>query len=227
MEKPRDLPAVLAAAAVVRLLAATPPGRDRVLLQTTYVAGLRVSEVVRLQIADLNSARHVIHVRQAKGRKDRLVPLSDHLLQELRNYWRVFRPQPWLFPGQTAAGHRSGHRVQKICRRAVGHAGAGQCGFGVRDVVPGGGRAAAGNGGRPALPGSGGRRTGGAAYLGQTLQHHPHVYCVVTGGGLSCNAAGRVDERPRWVACRPGFFLPVRVLSRVYRGKFLALLRQA
>ena len=60
---------------------------------------------------------------------------------------------------------------------------------------------------------------------GQTLHHHPHVHCVVTGGGLSCNARGEVDASPRWVSCRPGFFLPVRVLSRVFRGKFLAGLR--
>ena len=60
---------------------------------------------------------------------------------------------------------------------------------------------------------------------GQNLHHHPHVHCVVTGGGLSCNARGVVDASPRWLSCRPGFFLPVRVLSRVYRGKFLAGLR--
>ena len=60
---------------------------------------------------------------------------------------------------------------------------------------------------------------------GQKLDHHPHVHCVVTGGGLSCNARGEVDVSPRWVSCRPGFFLPVRVLSRMFRGKFLAGLR--
>jgi hypothetical protein len=62
---------------------------------------------------------------------------------------------------------------------------------------------------------------------GQTLHHHPHVHCVVTGGGLSCDSAGTIDASPRWRACRPGFFLPVRVLSRVFRGKFLASLRTA
>jgi hypothetical protein len=62
---------------------------------------------------------------------------------------------------------------------------------------------------------------------GQNLHYHPHVHAVVTGGGLSCNAQGAVDATPRWVACRPGFFLPVRVLSRVFRGKFLERLRQA
>ncbi len=55
---------------------------------------------------------------------------------------------------------------------------------------------------------------------GQNLQHHPHVHCVVPGGGLSADGS-------RWVACRPGFFLPVRVLGRLFRGKFLALLKAA
>jgi putative transposase/transposase-like zinc-binding protein len=62
---------------------------------------------------------------------------------------------------------------------------------------------------------------------GQTLQHHPHVHGVVTGGGLSCDPHGRIDAAPRWVPCRPGFFLPVRVLGRVFRGKYLAELRRA
>jgi hypothetical protein len=57
---------------------------------------------------------------------------------------------------------------------------------------------------------------------GQNLHHHPHVHCVVTGGGLSCDRAGKIDASPCWRTCRPGFFLPVRVLSRVFRGKFLA-----
>jgi hypothetical protein len=62
---------------------------------------------------------------------------------------------------------------------------------------------------------------------GQNLHYHPHVHGVVTGGGLSCDGAGRVAEEPGWRACRPGFLLPVRVLSRVFRGKFLAGLRLA
>lgn len=61
---------------------------------------------------------------------------------------------------------------------------------------------------------------------GQNLHHHPHVHGVVTGGGLSCDPQGRIDDSPRWVACRPGFFLPVRVLSRLFRGKFLEGLRR-
>jgi hypothetical protein len=62
---------------------------------------------------------------------------------------------------------------------------------------------------------------------GQNLHYHPHIHCIVTGGGLSCDVSGKVDAEPRWVSCRPGFFLPVRVLSRLFRGKFLARLRAA
>jgi hypothetical protein len=62
---------------------------------------------------------------------------------------------------------------------------------------------------------------------GQTLALHPHRHVLATGGGLSCNRPGAVDEAPHGVSCRPGFFLPVRVLSRLFRGKYLAGLRQA
>ena len=55
---------------------------------------------------------------------------------------------------------------------------------------------------------------------GQTLQHHPHVHCVVPGGGPSLDGT-------RWIACRPGFFLPVRVLSRLFRRLFLQDLKNA
>ncbi len=75
-----------------------------------------------------------------------------------------------------------------------------------------------------------GARVGLVAVLhtgGQTLCHHPHVHAVVTGGGLSCRADGQIEESPRWVSCRPGFFLPVRVVSRLFRGKYLAGLQTA
>jgi hypothetical protein len=68
-----------------------------------------------------------------------------------------------------------------------------------------------------------GARIGFLAILhtwGQNLQHHPHLHCVVPGGGLSADGK-------HWIACRPGFFLPVRVLSRLFRGLFLAGLQQA
>ena len=64
-------------------------------------------------------------------------------------------------------------------------------------------------------------------FLGQTLSLHPHLHVMATGGGLSCNGRGQNDEEPAWKSCRPGFFLPVRVLSALFRGKFLAGLDEA
>ena len=69
-------------------------------------------------------------------------------------------------------------------------------------------------------PGSVARREAVLHTWSQNLLHHPHVHCVVPAGGLS-------PDGSRWIACRPKFFLPVRVLSRLFRGKLLALLRQA
>jgi hypothetical protein len=62
---------------------------------------------------------------------------------------------------------------------------------------------------------------------GQTLSLHPHLHVMATGGGLSCNRRGEIDESPAWKGCRPGFFLPVRVLSALFKGKFLAGLCEA
>jgi site-specific recombinase XerD len=122
-KKPRPLPAVLSTDEVARLFAAVSDPRDRLLLQTAYAAGLRVSELVRLQVGDIDSRRMVVHVRCSKGRKDRLVPLSAVLLERLREHWRRWRPHRWLFPGHTPDGHLTIGQVQRLCRQAVRAAG--------------------------------------------------------------------------------------------------------
>jgi len=68
---------------------------------TTYGGGLRVSEVVRLKITDIESKRMTIRVDQGKGRKDRRTLLSEQLVEDLRSYWSIERPPVWLFPGQS------------------------------------------------------------------------------------------------------------------------------
>jgi hypothetical protein len=62
---------------------------------------------------------------------------------------------------------------------------------------------------------------------GQNLGLHPHVHCIVPGGGLSLDGSTGLATGSRWIGCRPGFFLPVRVLSKVFRGKFIDLLKKA
>jgi site-specific recombinase XerD len=93
----RKLPEILSREEVARLLNAVGNLRHRILLMTTYSAGLRVSEVTRLRLSDIDSKRMLIRVEQGKGRKDRYTLLSPRLLEELRRYCRVYRPTQWLF----------------------------------------------------------------------------------------------------------------------------------
>ncbi len=116
-KRPKTLPSVLSRPEVLRLFEALPPGRLRTMVRAAYACGLRVSEVVRLRAADIDSQRRVLIVRQGKGQKDRLVPLSALLLEELRGYWQRYRPADWLFPGQTPQGHLHPAAVQQpFCR---------------------------------------------------------------------------------------------------------------
>ena len=94
-----QLPQVLSVAELQRLFTSAKNPRNRVLLMTTYAAGLRVSEVVRLKLTDIESERGLIRVEQGKGRKDRSTLLSTRLLTELRAYWQLYRPALWLFTG--------------------------------------------------------------------------------------------------------------------------------
>ena len=100
--QPRKLPAILSIEEVSDLLTAAPgPGlKYRAALSISYGAGLRAAEVCNLRIGDIDSDRMLIHVEQAKGRKDRKVMLSPSLLALLRDYWREARPEGWLFPGE-------------------------------------------------------------------------------------------------------------------------------
>jgi len=100
---PKSLPCVLARDEVSRLLAAAPNPRAHALLMATYAAGLRVTEVCSLQLADIESApdRMCIKVRGGKGGKDRYTMLSPALLQTLRDYWHLYHPRLWLFPNKT------------------------------------------------------------------------------------------------------------------------------
>ena len=96
---PRRLPVVMNDAEVSQLLASAVSLRDRALLETAYATGMRVSEVTRMLITDLDSQRMVIRVEQGKGRQDRYVMLSPSLLETLRAYWRESKPKLFLFPG--------------------------------------------------------------------------------------------------------------------------------
>ncbi len=107
--KPSKLPEILSQEEVARLFANTRLPRHRVLLMTAYAAGLRVSELVHLRVRDIDSERMTIRVEQGKGAQDRYTLLSPRLLAELRSYWQLERPSPWLFPTRRGKALRPMH----------------------------------------------------------------------------------------------------------------------
>jgi site-specific recombinase XerD len=116
--EPKKLPVILSRGEVARLLSVVRDLKHRTVLMTAYAAGLRVSEVTRLRIEDIDSQRMCIRVVQGKGHKDRYVMLSEKLLVHLRRYWRAYRPRPWLFPDRSQRGPLPISTVQSVCRRA-------------------------------------------------------------------------------------------------------------
>jgi site-specific recombinase XerD len=113
---PKRLPQILSRQEVTRLIEAAATLRGRTLLTTTYAAGLRVSEVCALQLADIESAtdRMCLKVRQGKGGQDRYTLLSPRLLDTLRRYWRDRRPRQWLFPNASGSAPIDASTAQRI-----------------------------------------------------------------------------------------------------------------
>ena len=115
---PKKLPAVLGQNEVLRLFDAISNLKHRAIVMTMYSGALRVSEVTRLRVCDIDSQRMLIHVHEGKGRKDRLVTLSETLLEILRRYYQAYRPDSWLFPGQKAERPITTKSVAKMVARA-------------------------------------------------------------------------------------------------------------
>ena len=118
-KRPKRLPSVLGSEEVSQLLACVPLLKHRTVLVTLYAAGLRLSEATHLRIRDIDGQRMQIHITNGKGRKERLVPISPRLLQELREYWKHDRPSNFLFPGKTPDVPLSSATIQKACKLAA------------------------------------------------------------------------------------------------------------
>jgi integrase/recombinase XerD len=117
-KKPQKLPIVPSPEEVLQFLGCVWNIKHRTILTICYAAGLRVSEAVCLKVRDIDSKRMVIRVEQGKGRIDRYVMLSPKLLQILRDWWRVDRPQRWLFPGDEVDNHIGKCTIEDACQNA-------------------------------------------------------------------------------------------------------------
>jgi integrase/recombinase XerD len=122
-KKPQQLPKLFAREEIVNIIKAIDNLKHRTAILLCYSSGLRVSEVVALKVTDIDSKRMVIYILRAKGKKDRIVPLSKTTLHYLRRYYAQFKPVNYLFAGQSASGIYSSRAVQKILDTAKNKAG--------------------------------------------------------------------------------------------------------
>lgn len=113
----------MSVAELQRLFTSAANPRNRALLMTPYAAGLRVGEVVRLRLSDIERDRRRIRVNQGNGRQDRSTLLSARLLTELRTYWHLYRPALWLVTGHDRPAPLSIATAQKISSHAKRSAG--------------------------------------------------------------------------------------------------------
>jgi len=120
-QKERKLFDVLNEEELIRLFQSVGNLKHRVMLMVAYSSGLRVSEVVRLRIEDIDVRRRLIHIRKAKRKKDRYTILSELILKPLHIYWQAhnLKTSGWLFPGRKSERHLSERSIQAVIKRAI------------------------------------------------------------------------------------------------------------
>jgi site-specific recombinase XerD len=119
-KRPKTLPVILSPQEVLRIFAAIRSVKHKAIMATAYAAGLRISEVCGLRIADIDSQRRRIHIRSGKGKKDRYVILGESLLALFRQYYQKVRPKgEYLFPGQKPQRHITPTAVRQVLRKVI------------------------------------------------------------------------------------------------------------
>lgn len=121
-KKPRTLPKHISPQDVKRLFDHTPNLKHNTMLRLCYGMGLRVSELVGLKVKDIDSANMQVHLRRAKGKKDRYVPLPKSILDQLRSYFKEYRPKEYLFEGQHGGAYTA-RSAQAVFKQALNRAG--------------------------------------------------------------------------------------------------------
>ncbi len=118
-KKDKKLPIILSIEEIKRIIKCTVNIKHKALLMLVYSGGLRVSEVIKLRIEDIDSDRNEIIIKGGKGRKDRISILSKKTLDTLRNYYKIYNPKNWLFPGQNPLKHISQRTAQAVFEQAI------------------------------------------------------------------------------------------------------------
>ena len=118
-KREKVLPNVLSKEEVKMILNALGNMKHKAMLCLIYSCGLRRSELLNLKFSDIDSHRNIVIIRQSKGRKDRIVPLSPTILEMLRDYYGAYKPEVWLFEGQTKGEQYNGQSLQSVIKLAV------------------------------------------------------------------------------------------------------------
>lgn len=116
---PKLLPNVLSKEEIKAILNAHTNVKHKAMLSMIYSCGLRRSELLNMKFSDIDSKRNIVLIRQGKGRKDRITPLSPKILDLLRDYYVVFKPEKWLFEGQFAGEQYSENSLQAVLKQAL------------------------------------------------------------------------------------------------------------
>jgi integrase/recombinase XerD len=122
IERPRRekrLPNVLSKSEVKTILDSPINLKHRAMLSLIYACGLRRSELLNLTLKDVLSDRHLLFIRQSKGKKDRMLPISDKLISMLREYYRAYKPKIWLFEGQNPGEQYSERSIQLVLNQTL------------------------------------------------------------------------------------------------------------
>lgn len=122
LERPRrehKLPNVLSKEEVKAILEALANPKHKAMLSLIYACGLRRSELLNLKPADVDSKRGLLIIRQGKGRKDRVAPLPERIVEMLREYYKTYRPRVWLFEGQKEGEKYSAESLAKVLKNAL------------------------------------------------------------------------------------------------------------
>lgn len=123
IDRPRrehKLPNVLSKEEVAAILqAASHNQKHRTMLSLIYACGLRRSELLNLRPENIDSKRHILIILNAKGKKDRIVPISDKIIDMLREYYKAYRPTTWLFEGQNAGEQYSEESLAHVLKQAL------------------------------------------------------------------------------------------------------------
>lgn len=118
-KKPKTLPNVLSKGEVKNILEAHANMKHKMMLSLIYSCGLRCSELLQLRPIDIDSKRNIVLIKQAKGKKDRITPLSPKILELLRVYYQLYKPKTYLFEGQEPGTIYSAKSLQSVLKQAL------------------------------------------------------------------------------------------------------------